>query len=230
MKKNISIIVAHPDDEVIWFAPFFNTTNTTIFNLEISASNKKIYCLTCANDMTRANEYKKIMHKLSCDAEIFNIPIKRGISKSNFLEIYKKVEMIYKLKPDYVISHCLYGEDHYHPQHITTSIACIILSFKNNIPLITSASNLGCLKNIKNIFIRTNYLSVKSILFIPIKALMIFMDAIFFKKSCLFKADEFILNNSINTYKSQSLHYERFLVNSFRFAKLNLLNRKNIKS
>lgn len=225
MNKNISIVVAHPDDEVIWFAPFFNKTSTTVFNLETSSSNKKIYCLTCANNMIRASEYKEIMHKLSCDAEIFNVSIKRGLSKSNFFEIYKKVKIIYESKPDYVISHCLYGEDHFHPQHITTSIACIILSIKNNIPLITSASNSGLLKNIKNVIKRTNYLSVKSILFIPLKALMIFMDLIFFKKSYLFEADEFVIKNSISTYQSQSLDYERFLRNSFRFAELKLIKK-----
>lgn len=225
MNKTISIVVAHPDDEVIWFAPFFNKTKTTIFNLETSVSNKKIYCLTCANNSIRANEYKEIMRKLSCEAEIFNVSIKRGLSKSNFFDIYKKVKIIYKSKPDYVISHCLYGEDHFHPQHITTSIACILLSIKNNIPLITSASNSGIIKNIKNVLIRTNYLSLKSILFMPIKALMIFLDGIFFKKSCLLKADEFIIKNSINTYKSQSLDYERFLGNSFRFAELKLVKK-----
>ena len=54
---------------------------------------------------------------------------------------------------------------------------------------------------------------------------MIFMDGIFFKKSYLLEADEFVIKNSISAYQSQSLDYERFLRNSFRFAELKLIKK-----
>ena len=51
MKEKISIFVAHPDDEIIFFAPFFNIKTNNFFDQKIF--NRGLICLTCKSNKIR---------------------------------------------------------------------------------------------------------------------------------------------------------------------------------
>lgn len=221
MNKKITFVVAHPDDEVIWFAPFFNKDIFNIAGLDFSRCSKEIICLTCGDNKIRSDEFRKILDRFNLNGKIMDIPIKRGISYKNYKQINIAIRKLYKTKPDIVITHCLYGEDHFHPQHILTSISCFINSLSTNSLIISSASNRSYLSNMLNAIHRTNFISIKSISFLFIKIFLITLDLLLFKKMPgTFKAEATVIKDSIDIYESQSTDYERFNNNKFRYAKL----------
>lgn len=74
----------------------------------------------------------------------------------------------------------------------------------------------------KNINYR-DFISIKNILFLPIRIFLITLDLFLFKKmSRTFKAKTIVIKDSIDIYESQSKDNERFNNNEFRYSKLKL--------
>ena len=68
--------------------------------------------------------------------------------------------------------------------------------------------------------VRTNFRSIKSILFIPIQIILILLDYILFNKKYQLVADNEILFEAKRIYKSQSLEYYSYEMNKYSFGEI----------
>ena len=219
MKEKISIFVAHPDDEIIFFAPFFNKETDNLFNQNIF--NRELICLTCKSNKIRRSEFIKITNHIKCSPIHFDLPIVRGLPILHFKENYKLIYPIIKNKTNICVTHSLYGDDHFHPQHSIISLVCLFSRINLRIPMIVPKSQKNLIYVLFSAFtVRTNFKSIKSILFIPIKIILIFLDYILFNKKYQLVADNEILFEAKRIYKSQSLEYHSYKINKYSFGEI----------
>lgn len=219
MIKNITIIVAHPDDEIIFFAPLFNSVDS-IFG-KLFKFNSKVICLTCKSNSIRSTEFENIVKYLKCSSLHYDLPIIRGFAIGEFIKTYQLLRKSLKTDTDICVTHSLYGDDHFHPQHSLISIVCLFWCIKNRKSIIVHRSPKSIFNHIVVLlFKQTDFMSIKSILFLPIKILLIVLDFMIFKKIIKISADKNILEAAQKIYKSQSLEYHSFLKNEYSYAEI----------
>ena len=103
------MIVTHPDDETIWGGA------------HLLEGNYLVVCVTCGNDVTRSNEFKKVMKYTKNQYVMLGYPDKVNGERSDWSEvendIYKDVKDIIKAKKwDLIVTHNSTGE-YGHIQH-----------------------------------------------------------------------------------------------------------------
>lgn len=124
MKKNVLVIIAHPDDETLWMGGYLlrnkKNWNTTVI------------CLTRKSDKDRLPKFKKVMKALGTKGLIYDLDdtdLKRHLSKE---EILKTIEPHIKNKEfDMLFTHNANGE-YGHIRHIDTH-KTIKFAIKNKI-------------------------------------------------------------------------------------------------
>lgn len=106
-RKEILIVVAHPDDETLWFG-----------NLLINNSEKiKVVCITNNSNSTRRSEFLNVMKTVGVDYEMWDISDFR--TYADFQELKTLLAIEVKLH-DVVYGNSLSGETG-HPTHILLS-------------------------------------------------------------------------------------------------------------
>ena len=98
MKKNnhksVLLVIAHPDDEVIFFSPLILKTKKLMNNLGLKEFKLYIICLTCGSNKVRSKEFNnsvKFTNKIA-DFKIFDEPIIRGIKLNKLSHYYSLIE------------------------------------------------------------------------------------------------------------------------------------------
>jgi len=125
-KSSILLIIAHPDDEVMFFSPFLT--------LLTSRSILGILCLSSGNANGLGEIRKKELRKA---ANIYNIEAKNihivdhaklqdGMSNDWPVEVVSEVivDFVHKLKPDLIVSFDECGVSS-HPNHISTYLGLV---------------------------------------------------------------------------------------------------------
>jgi hypothetical protein len=104
IKKTNLVIVAHPDDDILWFGEF----------LIKNSDSTKVLCITGANNDIRSKEFIKVMNALNVSYEMWDyVDTKKHIGSLELEGELKKIcEKFYNI---YTHSSC--GETG-HPQHI----------------------------------------------------------------------------------------------------------------
>lgn len=232
--SSVKCIIAHPDDEVIFMAPFLRSKKSIIkysgcFPSPHSLIIKKVVCLTSKNNVQRKSEFKKICEYYGCEGSIYNIPIKRSIFSSNFRNTWSKISGELNSKCDICITHALYGDDHFHPQHILVSLFCLIQCLTRRKTIIFSHTSKSYASLVKSAITRTE-LTFKSLIFLGIKLTMIGLTKLFSKQYTTASADQIDLDKANDIYISQSLHYVNIIDNNFNFHILRpiFINRNKI--
>jgi len=121
-KKNVLVIVAHPDDETLWMG------GTLIRNKKKWET--KIVCLTRKSDPDRYPKFKKVMSTLGVKGYIYNLDDKNletPLNQDLILKILKK----FSDKYDLIFTHNVNGE-YGHTRHKDTHEA-VILALKKKI-------------------------------------------------------------------------------------------------
>jgi mannosyltransferase OCH1-like enzyme len=98
------VVVAHPDDELLWFGSF----------LINNAKNSTVLCITNASNSTRANEFSNVMRSLGCNFIMWDLKDCKSYNHCDLLKRRLK-QIVSKYKNVY--THSLSGETG-HPQHI----------------------------------------------------------------------------------------------------------------
>jgi len=103
-KRNILLVIAHPDDDMIFFGELLIYRHSQI----------KVICITCSSVMNRYNEFLKVMNNLDIDYEIWDVyNIKSyhnaDVVKNKLIQAIKGFEIFF--------THSLSGETG-HPTHI----------------------------------------------------------------------------------------------------------------
>ena len=202
---NIYIICAHPDDEVIFFGPFLRYHNPL--------NSHFVTCLTCSDNIIRRSEFVYFLSSLKIKHKIFNFPIKRGFNIFLILKYF-----LFLIKNFHtangktlIITHSIYGDDHFHPQHIFLSFACLLLAKSCNYSLINSNNHEAAL-----LYLRTLKLSFTKILKVSLFKLSLFI----YRSNVIMTCNKSTLDFATMAYKSQNLGYPSFLSNKFTFTKL----------
>lgn len=102
--RNILIVIAHPDDDILWFGNLIHKFNKII----------KVLCATCYSNSNRRAEFKKIMERNKVDYEMWDHYNDSSYDESPLLK--EKLAQIVK-NHEMVFTHSLSGETG-HPFHI----------------------------------------------------------------------------------------------------------------
>lgn len=122
---NKLMIVAHPDDEVMWaFSELINDDYLVI-------------CITCGSNYKRVNEFQKVMKYTNDEYIMLNYPDKENGERSNwnnnFKDIRRDLTRIIEYKDwNIIVTHNPKGE-YGHIQHIITSNIVTSISNKDNL-------------------------------------------------------------------------------------------------
>ncbi len=102
-RVNKLMIVAHPDDEILWGGS------------HLIDDDYLVVCITCGQNITRVNEFKKVMEKTNDEYILLGYPDKRLNIRSNWSDekddIYSDIYEIMQLKNwDLIVTHNKQGE------------------------------------------------------------------------------------------------------------------------
>ena len=100
---------------------------------------KKLFCLTCKSNKVRRSEFIEITKLLGCSHKQFDLPIVRGLAANYFKDTNHLLKPIIK-KSNISVTHSLFGDDHFHPQHSIISLVCFINCIRYKTKMIVSKS------------------------------------------------------------------------------------------
>ena len=226
-------IVAHPDDEVIFMGAFLRTKKSIIETKEQhpdphSVCITKVACMTCQDDEVRAKEFEKICEYYKFDGSIYDLRITRSFVNANVIAIWGMVSGELDKQTDCCITHALYGDDHFHPQHMLISTVCLSICLARRIPIIFSHSSKSYKWLFSSAINRTEF-TLKSLFFLVVKLMMIGLTGLLTRYYCTARAQPADLNNAIQIYSSQSLSYINVIENKFNFRVLRSLFKNRIR-
>lgn len=118
------MIVAHPDDDIIWGGS------------HLIDDNYLVVCITCGADLKRVDEFKKVMKKTNDDYIMLDYPDKTNGKRDDWSSVYDSVTDSLKTIIDYkgwdlIVTHNPDGE-YGHVQHkMTNKIVTKLASDKN---------------------------------------------------------------------------------------------------
>jgi LmbE family N-acetylglucosaminyl deacetylase len=113
-KKEVLVIVAHPDDETIWMGGTL---------LRHKNWNKTIISLCRRDDEDRAPKFRKVCSILKADCYMSDLE-DTNLKKLSFNEIKKRITKFSKRRYDYIFTHGENGE-YGHIRHIETHDAVV---------------------------------------------------------------------------------------------------------
>ena len=125
--SKVKCIVAHPDDEVIWFAPFLRQFSEGVSDCTMKKIDT-VVCLTCKDNFVRSKELSEISVYYKFDVSIYSSPIIRRFSYKEICCMRDIISDEFSDNTDVFFTHALYGDDHFHPQHIIISLICLYYS------------------------------------------------------------------------------------------------------
>ena len=226
MKKNnhksVLLVIAHPDDEVIFFSPLILKTKKLMNNLGLKEFKLHIICLTCGSNKVRSKEFSnsiKFTNKIA-NFQIFDEPIIRGIKLDKLSHYYSLIERNLPKNCEAIFTHSIFGDNHFHPQHVLLSLASIKVARNKNTKLFTCGDAGSSIKSIKEYLFNKKFLvnglsgAGKTL----IKIFLIFLFILFFKRVGSFSIERKKLECFREIYSSQSLEYPSFIDNSFPFS------------
>lgn len=225
------LFVAHPDDEVIFLAPLLEF-KPSIYKDETEKTDEipTVVCMTCKDDPIRSKEFAALAAHVGFRAVISDIPIARGLSFKNFSRILELVRSNVSPGTKECSTHSLYGDDHFHPQHILLCIAVTYVCIKKGLRLTVADSNCSTAQLFFKAVKRTDWKRFKSILLLPVKLFLIMLHKIVFAPGKLRQADQLLLDRARLIYASQSLEYPSLVSNLYRFSTLRKVWRPQAKS
>ena len=103
---DILIVVAHPDDESLWFGE-------GIHQLVARGKNIIVLCLSGGSNPIRSAEFKKACLRLKVKGKMLNNP-DRGVPR---LQTSPSDLDLVDWHPEYVITHAPWGNERHHPHH-----------------------------------------------------------------------------------------------------------------
>lgn len=118
------MIVAHPDDEMLWGG------------ISLIKEKYLVVCITCGTNNIREKEFEKVMNETKDDYIMLNYPDKTNFRRNNWDMYYdsikKDLEKIIKIKKwNKVVTHNLKGE-YGHIHHLKTNKIVTELAKSNN--------------------------------------------------------------------------------------------------
>ena len=123
------VVCAHPDDEVIFFAPVISEK----FKLE----GVRVICMTCRNHPVRAQEFDAFCSAASISGQILDNEIRRSVQFSFVRRVYRALDQGDREKPFLVIfTHSCFGDDHFHPQHVSVFLGALLYAIARRKPLV----------------------------------------------------------------------------------------------
>lgn len=205
LNENIkyNIYICHPDDEIIFFGGILQLLKCKTNKIEIT-------CFTCNSNKIRQKEFTTFMDKLTItNYEILDFKILRGINLVEIVKFYKKLCID---NPKFIISHNLYGEDHFHPQHIRLSIAVQVYRIinrlkRNKIHFISSGNNHSG-DNVYKKISKTHNSTFKGYLLTSIKLTLFILHKLSVKSEHLIFDKENLGLLGERVYKSQNFDYD----------------------
>lgn len=219
----VKCIIAHPDDEIIWMAPFLREHMVLLGACrKVQAPSwyiNKVVCLTCKGHSKRSGEFKEIAKHYGFQYSFFSTQIVRKLSFKELRTMWKIISSEFDEGVDVCITHAVYGDDHFHPQHMSISFICIVQSFFRDVPLIFSHSSKPFLSILKDAFARTDF-SIKSFVFLPIKVLTVCLSYLISSPYVVASANRADLKSAEEIYSSQSFDYKNIRDNKFTFRKI----------
>lgn len=215
------LFVAHPDDEVIFFAPLLHENSVNYDDNGVGTSSKPtVVCMTCRDHPVRSREFKEMASLVGYRYIMYDIPIIRGLSFENYREILQRVLSNVSSDTTECATHSLYGDDHFHPQHVLLSIAVTYVCVRQGIRLYVADCSYNTFRLFIRVLKRTDWMKLKSIALLPIKLFLVIIHKILFTSSKSCQAEEGVLESANLIYLSQSLDYPSFVENSYRFSSL----------
>jgi len=224
------LFVAHPDDEVIFFAPLLELKSSIYQDLdEKSYGNLTVVCMTCEDDPIRFKEFTALASHVGYRAAIYDTPIVRGLSFENYFRILKRVQSYVSSDTKECATHSLYGDDHFHPQHVLLSIAVTYVCIRQGVRVIVADCSCSAAQLFLRALKRTDWRRLKSIALLPFKFVLIIAHKLVFTSSKLYQAEQSLLDSASLIYASQSLEYPSFVDNLYRFSSLRNIWRSKTK-
>ncbi len=108
----VVLLVAHPDDEVIYFLP-------VLFSARMAKISLVVVCISCGQNKIRRQEFEDSMHFWDLKYEILDHPIQRNRFPDyeySFLQALDRLQIGIS-RVDVLLTHSAVGDDRYHPQH-----------------------------------------------------------------------------------------------------------------
>ena len=214
--KVINIVCAHPDAEIIFFGPFLNSS---LFNNSRKCL-VNVYCLTCKDHTVRSKEFALFMDSLSVNYKIYDYKIVRGMNFFNIYRYYRWIKNNVNTLSNQTlfVTHSIYGDDHFHPQHIFLSIATLLYVRIYRYDVLFSNNLLFANTFYKSSF----YSSNQNLIFKYLKLFLMLLSRIIYKKSFFMSCRKSTIKKSISCYKSQNLSYNTLIENKFHFSEFRL--------
>ena len=218
----VKCIIAHPDDEVIWAGPLLSKDR--VFSKVARKTQtpswivNKVVCLTCEDHAKRSIEFRECAKYYGFQYSFYNTPISRKLSFTEFKTMWEVISSEFDDGIDVCLTHAIYGDDHFHPQHILISFICLIQSLSRGVPLIFSHSSKSLASLLMDALRRTDF-TVKSFIFLPIKVFTIFLSYLVSSPYIVVSANEVELKIAKQVYSSQSFDYINIGNNKFTFRK-----------
>lgn len=117
--KTVAIIVAHPDDEILWAGGIL--LNNPHWNFFIISLCRK-------NDKNRSSKFYKVLKILNAEGTMGNLNDEPEQKPLNIIEVEQKIlDLLPKIQFDLTITHSPFGEYTKHSRHEEVGKAVILL-------------------------------------------------------------------------------------------------------
>ena len=128
-------------------------------NLGLKEFKLYIICLTCGSNKVRSKEFNnsvKFTNKIA-DFKIFDEPIIRGIKLNKLSHYYSLIEKNLPENCEAIFTHSIFGDHHFHPQHVLLSLASIKVARNKSTKLFTCGDIKSVSKASRNISLVINF-------------------------------------------------------------------------
>ena len=209
VKDRALVVFCHPDDEVLFLGPI----------LEDKKYHKEFYCLTCGDNPIRRSEFKSFMNTLRFDYNTMGcFPIVRGFKLHWMYTYYRDIVARFE-NPDLIVTHTIYGDEHFHPQHVMLALPLLMYCIRNRVNLVCYGNPNLAFSYLKE----SNILSKSSIPMFLIKLLLLITHKFLFRRDGRATISDNVRRNATLSYRTQDLNYKIFEKNEYQRYKLRIL-------